>query len=197
MPGQNDESVTCDDGLLGRQDAVTGKSGSSTGVTSTIIDRYLYDEGGQVLSDDTSAGLSWYLSDHEGSIRKVLSATGSSTLATYTYDAYGNVTSSQQPDRFGYTGQELDAETGLSYYGARYLDTLVGGFINQDPGGDGTNPYEYVHSDPIDLKDPTGMYTSEVFGAILPTSNTTTPRLIAPADEPEPFSRFHLSQPFV
>ena len=139
--------------------------------TSTITDRYLYDEGGQVLSDDTSAGLSWYLADHEGSIRKVLSATGSSTLATYTYDAYGNVTSSQQPDRFGYTGQELDAETGLSYYGARYLDTLVGGFINQDPGGDGTNPYEYVHSDPIDLKDPTGMYASEVYGA---SRNATT-----------------------
>jgi hypothetical protein len=42
-------------------------------------------------------------------------------------------------------------------YGARYYDPQSGRFLNQDPAGEGTNPYSYVFNDPLDLSDPTGM----------------------------------------
>jgi RHS repeat-associated protein len=59
--------------------------------------------------------------------------------------------------RFTYTGQEWDAPTGLYNYGARFYDASTGRFINQDPAGEGTNPYAYVMNDPMDRTDPTGM----------------------------------------
>ena len=59
-----------------------------------------------------------------------------------------------------YTGQIYDADIGLSYYMNRYYDAKQGRFISQDPAGasgSGTNLYNYVGNDPVDLTDPTGM----------------------------------------
>src|SRR5207248_7630429 len=117
--------------------------------SNQITDRFLTGPDGQVLADDKgNDGVEWYLNDHQGSVRKVIN--GSSTT-TYDYDAFGNTTSTAVPERFGYTGQERDAETQLYYYGARYVDTLVGGFINQDPAKWGSNLYAYVGNNPVNL----------------------------------------------
>jgi RHS repeat-associated protein len=70
-------------------------------------------------------------------------------------------------DRFQYTGQEYDAETGLYYYGARYYDAGIGRFTTQDPLGtiDGTNLYTYVRNNPVNLIDPTGMAAAGIYGS--------------------------------
>ena len=97
-----------------------------------------------MLAEDTSGTTRWFIADAEGSIRKVLSNDGSSTFATYDYDAFGNILSTAKPERFGYTGQAYDAETGLCYYGMRYYDSKQGRFISGDPAGmagSGTNLY--------------------------------------------------------
>jgi RHS repeat-associated protein len=55
---------------------------------------------------------------------------------------------------------ELDAETSLYYYRARYYDPDAGRFFNEDPlegGGDGPNFYRYVRNDPANLRDPLGL----------------------------------------
>jgi RHS repeat-associated protein len=63
----------------------------------------------------------------------------------------------------GFTGQYNDSLTGLDYYGSRYYDPTAGVFLSADPvQGDlaGTNPYEYVGSNPETNTDPSGqMYT--------------------------------------
>lgn len=70
----------------------------------------------------------WALSDHQGSVRDVVDNSGT-VLNHIVYDSFGQVTSDSDPDfdfRFGYTGRELDDETGMMYYRARYFDPAVG-----------------------------------------------------------------------
>ena len=62
---------------------------------------------------------------------------------------------------YTYTGREWDKETGLYYYRARYYDPMEGRFISKDPigfrGGD-VVLYGYVHNNPINRKDPKGLF---------------------------------------
>jgi RHS repeat-associated protein len=57
-----------------------------------------------------------------------------------------------------FTGRELDEETGLYYYRARYYDTFKGRFLQRDPSEyiEGMNLYEYAKDNPLKYVDPTG-----------------------------------------
>jgi hypothetical protein len=70
------------------------------GDSSYLINRYLWGPGvggEQVLAEDDHTGvMHWFLSDHQGTVRKVLSSTGT-TLRTYDYDAGGNIISTTVP----------------------------------------------------------------------------------------------------
>ena len=63
--------------------------------------------------------------------------------------------------------KNLDDESGLYYFGARYYDPETGRFITKDPdGGDVTdpqspNPYVYVKNNPLNLIDPDGQQVAE------------------------------------
>jgi RHS repeat-associated protein len=64
---------------------------------------------------------------------------------------------------YAFTGQELDGETGLYYYGARYYDANIGRFISADSHVDGKgldtqgyNRYTYVRNNPVIYSDPSG-----------------------------------------
>jgi RHS repeat-associated protein len=115
----------------------------------------------QILAAETNDQTQWALSDHQGSIRDVITNDGT-VLNHITYDSYGNVTSETNPTfdfRFGYTGRERDEETGMHYYRARYFDPAIGTFISEDPlgfaAGD-ANIYRYVFNSPTNFTDPTG-----------------------------------------
>jgi RHS repeat-associated protein len=58
-----------------------------------------------------------------------------------------------------YAGQYTDAESGLQYERARYYDPTTGQFLSRDPMGAITREsYGYVHGNPLNLVDPTGLY---------------------------------------
>jgi RHS repeat-associated protein len=67
-------------------------------------------------------------------------------------------------DTFRYAGRELDSETGLYSYRARYFDPQVGRFISEDPirFAGGINFYRYTGNNLIDYNDPFGLWTGQL-----------------------------------
>ncbi len=107
----------------------------------------------------------YYLFDGLGSVTG-LTDSGGNLVATYSYDAFGNILSETgdatlnaiNPYRF--TSRVYDKESGLYYYRARYYDSSVGRFISKDPLRseltEGKNLYVYVGNNPVVMVDPTG-----------------------------------------
>jgi RHS repeat-associated protein len=62
------------------------------------------------------------------------------------------------PKRYRYSGKERDAESGLCYYGARYLAPWLGRWVSPDPAGfvDGVNVYQMCSGMPSTKYDPDG-----------------------------------------
>jgi RHS repeat-associated protein len=64
-----------------------------------------------------------------------------------------------------FTGKERDAESGLDNFGARYDSSSMGRFMSPDPLGgrmidpQTLNKYSYTRNNPVNLIDPTGLYT--------------------------------------
>ncbi len=59
---------------------------------------------------------------------------------------------------FLFNAKELDEETGLYYYGARYYDPRISIFYGVDPLVEMTmSAYTYCYQNPVKLTDPTGM----------------------------------------
>jgi RHS repeat-associated protein len=77
------------------------------------------------------------------------------------YDSFGKAIVTGSPStRYLYTGRELDVESGLFYYRARYYDTSNGRFTNEDPigfAGGSWNTQIYVDNSPIAWIDPMGL----------------------------------------
>jgi RHS repeat-associated protein len=64
-----------------------------------------------------------------------------------------------------FTGKELDSETSLQYFGARYYMAALGRWGQVDPLADqyaGHSPYNYVLGNPNSLIDPDGMQVAEI-----------------------------------
>lgn len=109
------------------------------------------------LAEVRSGTTSYYEADGVGSVTSLTNATGS-VGQTYTFGSYGKQTASSGSiaNPFQYTRRELDSETGLYYYRARYYDPSTGRFLSEDPldFDSGTNFYDYVANDPNVLIDP-------------------------------------------
>ncbi len=112
---------------------------------------------------ETVSELSYYHSDHLGSSNVITDATGAQAGLTE-FTPYGSTfkqTGTYDP-RHKFTGKELDASTGLYFYGARYYDPQLGRFttpdsIVQSPYSPQTlNRYSYCSNNPINYVDPTG-----------------------------------------
>ena len=104
----------------------------------------------------------YYHPDHLGSSSYITDREGRITQHTE-YIAFGEVlfeehsTSTTMPYLFN--GKELDSETGLYYYGARYYDPRVSLWLNVDPLAEkypNISPYTYVANNPINAIDPDG-----------------------------------------
>jgi len=77
-------------------------------------------------------------------------------------DTYDNLFPNQTENIHDYTGKELDEDTGLHYYGARYYNAKLGRFMSVDEGPlditftQTLNRYAYVLNNPFSLIDQDG-----------------------------------------
>ncbi|MFC8076349.1 RHS repeat-associated core domain-containing protein [Streptomyces sp. NPDC057307] len=128
----------------------TGSGTTSATVATSGLDEY--------LTRTENGATQVYLTDALGTVVGLANADG--TVATsYTYDPYGQPTTSgsASTNPYTFTGRESDG-TGLLYYRNRYYDPESGRFISQDPIGyaGGTNLYQYALSSPTTYTDPSG-----------------------------------------
>jgi RHS repeat-associated protein len=105
----------------------------------------------------------YYHTDMLGSTRTVVTAAGANAEG-YTYYPYGllneGLSANFGATKEGFTGKERDAETALSYFGARYYMPALGRWGAVDPRADqypGWSGYNYVMGDPAGMVDPDGL----------------------------------------
>ena len=109
----------------------------------------------------------FYHSDHLGSTSYITDLQGNATQFVC-YKPCGEAlvdehnTTYEQPWKFN--GKELDSETELYYYGARYYDPTLALWCGVDPMTyrmPDVSPYAYCHANPVRLLDPNGMFDTE------------------------------------
>ncbi|HET7459764.1 MAG TPA: RHS repeat-associated core domain-containing protein, partial [Longimicrobium sp.] len=129
--------------------------------------RYLYGPGGvvAVLQGDAAG---FVLRDHLGSVRGMVDPAAGTATAARDYLVFGGAMRSRGDVPGGrlFTGQPLDAETGLYDYGARFYDPALGRFLATDPAGEGAGPYTYAGNDPVAFTDPDGEMRLFYLGAL-------------------------------
>ena len=141
---------------------------AETDASNNILRRYVHIPGSDnVLVWYEGAGTTdrrWLAHDERMSTTLVTDASGNS-LGINSYDEYG-IPASTNIGRFQYTGQTYLPELGMYYYKARIYSATMGRFMQTDPKGydDGPNWYNYVHGDPIDAADSTGLATGSWTG---------------------------------
>ena len=118
---------------------------------------------GYIANDTTKEETFFYHSDHLGSTSYITDAKANITQ----FDAYlpygellvdEHTSSEDMPYKFN--GKELDQETGLYYYGARYMNPVTSLWYGVDPLAEKyveIGSYIYCHNNPIILFDPDGM----------------------------------------
>jgi RHS repeat-associated protein len=135
-------------------------SGGTPTLLSDGSTNYIYDDNGLPGEQISSTGtVLYYHHDQLGSTRLLTTSTGASA-ATFTYDAYGSLTShtgtADTPLRWA--GQYQDPNTGLQYLHARWYDPTTGQFMSVDPLEALTGqPYSYTNNNPVNGSDPSGL----------------------------------------
>ena len=117
---------------------------------------------GYIPNDTTKEETFFYHSDHLGSTSYITDDKANITQ----YDAYlpyGELLvdehSSSEELPYKFNGKQFDDETGLYYYGARYMNPMASIWYGVDPLAEkyvNIGSYIYCHSSPIMLIDPTG-----------------------------------------
>ena len=112
----------------------------------------------------------FYLPDHLGSASLVTDESGA-VVEESVYYPYGadRARTGDYNSEYRFTGKELDDETGLHYFGARYYDSQTGRFVSVDPlyveksleneySLESLNLYVYSENNPIKYRDFEGLY---------------------------------------
>ena len=155
-----------------------------TNNTLTAVLDFIYDESGKPFAlkystNGTSFETYYYVLNLQGDVVKLIHYIPGfeyESVATYEYDAWGNVSSSgrlAEINPLRYRGYYYDNETGFYYLQSRYYDPANRRFINADSlastgqGSLGTNMFAYCNNCPTIYHDPSGH-------AISPLTNNRT-----------------------
>ncbi len=133
------------------------------------LGRYKVADASQPANDNASRTFEWYLKNHLGSTMLVYGTVASTdpdnadvgeAKAAYDYRAFGEQVNLMPHDLDKVTEKEHDEEIKLNYFGARYLDPMLGMWISVDPARQFSSPYLYAGNgmNPLSHYDANGNY---------------------------------------
>ena len=143
------------------------KTGSTT-TTTDYCGNVVYENGVQklLLTDEGYVTLSdskyhYYLKDHQGNNRVVISQSGTVEETNHYYPFGGAFASTSNVQPYKYNGKELDSKKGLNWYdyGARHYDAALGRFTTNDRFAEkyySMSPYQYGANNPVNNIDVNG-----------------------------------------
>jgi RHS repeat-associated protein len=145
-------------------------SGSSTPTQKDYCANVVYEDGVQklLLTEEgyvdlsvTSPAYYYYLKDHQGNNRVVVSSGGTVAEVNHYYPFGGVFASSGNVQPYKYNGKELDTKKGLNWYdyGARHYDAALGRWFVVDPLAEkyyATTVYGYCLNNPVKFIDSDG-----------------------------------------
>ena len=163
----------------------------------TAVLDFIYDESGKPFAlkystNGTSFQTYYYVLNLQGDVVKLIHYIPGfeyESVATYEYDAWGNVSSSgrlAEINPLRYRGYYYDNETGFYYLQSRYYDPANRRFINADSyqstgqGFVGTNMFAYCNNSPVDLYDPSGNAAGKSFLTVMEDCAGGRPRELDP-----------------
>ncbi len=129
--------------------------------------------GGLVsASPATTADSYFYHPDHLGSSSLITDGSGH-TVQHIQYVPFGEVFVEQRNNTWNtpykFNGKELDEETGLAYYHARYYDPRTSVWLSVDPLKGKTlnvSAYVFCYNNPVRYVDPDGRFSSEFWSNV-------------------------------
>ena len=160
-------TITYTYGADGTKLRTVHKIGSTT-TTTDYCGNVIYENGVQklLLTEEGYITLSdskyhYYLKDHQGNNRVVISQSGTVEETSHYYPFGGAFASTSNVQPYKYNGKELDTKKGLNWYdyGARHYDAVLGRFITVDALYDKhfkVSPYVYCGNEPVGRIDPDG-----------------------------------------
>ena len=160
-------TITYTYGADGTKLRTVHKIGSTT-TTTDYCGNVIYENGVQklLLTEEGYITLSdskyhYYLKDHQGNNRVVISQSGTVEETSHYYPFGGVFASAGNVQPYKYNGKELDTKKGLNWYdyGARHYDAVLGRFITVDALYDKhfkVSPYVYCGKEPVGRIDPDG-----------------------------------------
>lgn len=173
--GGDNTVIYPEDDLTGAEDdiEVIGDS-RSDGSNSSGTDGESDEEPVAMLSmlyatSPTSTSTFYYHKDHLGSSSYITDGTGE-VVQHVEYLPSGEVFLDEKNENWNtpykFNGKELDEETGMYYYGARYYNPRLSLWLGTDPMQDkypGISTYCYTMGNPVNSLDPDGRHTDVMF----------------------------------
>jgi len=147
-------------------------SASATAVPTDYCGNMIYEnnvlkqaliDGGYITFSGTAPYYHFYLQDHLGNNRVVVSPAGTAEQINHYYPFGGlfGESTGNAVQRFRYNGKELDRTHGIDWYdyGARHMSPDAGRFTTIDPMAEkyyNISPYAYCANNPVNAFDPDG-----------------------------------------
>ena len=160
-------TITYTYGADGTKLRTVHKIGSTT-TTTDYCGNVVYENGVQklLLTEEGYVTLSdskyhYYLKDHQGNNRVVISQSGTVEETSHYYPFGGVFASAGNVQPYKYNGKELDSKKGLNWYdyGARHYDAALGRFTTNDRFAEkyySMSPYQYGANNPVNNIDVNG-----------------------------------------
>jgi RHS repeat-associated protein len=146
-----------------------GYSGNRDSPPKTASDRLVYVQNPQRIDEIFAATVTvngtptkvFPMTDALGSVYGLGDQSGA-LASSFSFDVYGarTQTSGTTALRFGFTGREHEADSGLGYNRNRFLSFATGAWTQPDRlgfGGGDTNLFAYVKDRPTAITDPSGL----------------------------------------